>query len=136
MPGETNVCTLLRTMTPRLQAGEFVFCTVPEWEFAQSRLSPVGVFRESEGVTLILPRDQAEHHQIPYAYVARMITLTVHSSLEAVGFLAAITAKFAERHISVNAVSAYYHDHLFVPAERADDAMQALEELSRQETGS
>jgi uncharacterized protein len=57
--------------------------------------------------------------------------LTVHSSLEAVGFLAAITARLAETGISVNAVSAFYHDHLFVPHDRADEALARLQEMMR-----
>jgi hypothetical protein len=52
--------------------------------------------------------------------------LTVHSSLEAVGFLAAITARLAETGISVNVVSAFYHDHLFVPHDRADEALARI----------
>jgi hypothetical protein len=56
-----------------------------------------------------------------------MMTLTVHSSLEAVGFLAAITARLAEAGISVNAISAFCHDHLFVPEDRADEALARLE---------
>jgi hypothetical protein len=59
-----------------------------------------------------------------------MITLTVQSSLEAVGFLAAITTKLATHGISVNAISAYYHDHLFVPADKAEIAMRLLQEFS------
>ena len=59
-----------------------------------------------------------------------MITLEVHSSLEAVGFLAAITARLAAAGIGVNPVSACFHDHLFVPAERAEDAMSILEGLA------
>ena len=52
-----------------------------------------------------------------------MITLNIHSSLEAVGFLAAITARLAAAGMGVNPVAGYFHDHLFVPAERAEDAM-------------
>ena len=59
-----------------------------------------------------------------------MITLTVHSALDAVGFLAAITARLAEAGISVNAVSAFHHDHLFVPVDRADEAMALLQNMS------
>ncbi|HEY9768965.1 MAG TPA: ACT domain-containing protein [Coleofasciculaceae cyanobacterium] len=59
-----------------------------------------------------------------------MITLSVHSSLEAVSFLAAITAKLAEHKIGVNPVSAYHHDHLFVPVSRAQEAMILLKEFS------
>ncbi|RVD48425.1 ACT domain-containing protein, partial [Mesorhizobium sp. M2D.F.Ca.ET.140.01.1.1] len=59
----------------------------------------------------------------------RMITLNIHSSLEAVGFLAAITTRLAAAGMSVNPVSAFYHDHLFVPAERAEEAMAILAKL-------
>ena len=131
MSGETNLRTLLRTMTPELQEGEFVFCCLSERAFEESTVSPLCIFHEREGVTLILAREEAERYQLDYAYRARMITLTVHSSLDAVGFLAVITAKLAEQAISVNAVSAYYHDHLFVPVDRAHDAMLILGKLSQ-----
>ena len=131
MSGKTNLRTLLRTMTPELQEGEFVFCCLSEREFEESAISPLCIFREREGVTLILTREEAERYQLDYAYCARMITLTVHSSLAAVGFLAAITEKLAEQAISVNAISAYYHDHLFVPVERAHDAMLILKNLAQ-----
>jgi len=54
-------------------------------------------------------------------------------TLEAVGFLAAITARLAEAGISVNPVSAFYHDHLFVPHNRADEALARLKEMSTRE---
>ena len=130
MPAETDLPTLLRTMTPELQDGEFVFCTIAPEQLSYLTCEPLCQFREPEGMTLILSRQQAEECHVDYTYVSRMITLTVHSDLEAVGFLAAITAKLAEHDISVNAVSAYYHDHLFVPTDRAHDAMRALLELS------
>ena len=60
-----------------------------------------------------------------------MITLTVHSSLEAVGFLAVITRKLAQHSISVNAVSAYHHDHLFVPVACAEEAMILLADMAK-----
>jgi hypothetical protein len=47
------------------------------------------------------------------------------------GFLAAITARLAETGISVNVVSAFYHDHLFVPHDRADEALARLQEMMR-----
>ena len=59
-----------------------------------------------------------------------LITLTIHSDLNAVGFLAAITKKLAESNISVNAVSAYYHDHLFVPFEKSKQTMKLLQKIS------
>ena len=59
-----------------------------------------------------------------------MITLNVHSALDAVGFLAAVVSLLASAGISVNAVSAYHHDHLFVPVARADEAMRLLRKRS------
>jgi hypothetical protein len=61
-----------------------------------------------------------------------MITLSIHSDLEAVGFLAAITTALAAIDIPVNAVSAYYHDHTFVPYEHHDDALECLRCMMRE----
>ena len=108
-------------MNAVMQDEEFVYCT--HGEIAGE---PVCMIREAEGWTLVLRRGDAERLGLAYTYLCRMITLTVHSSLEAVGLLAEVTARLAGRGISVNAVSGYYHDHLFVPVERADEAMDAL----------
>jgi hypothetical protein len=85
---------------------------------------------ESEGVSLILERSAAVRAGLAYIYPCRLITLTVHSSLDAIGFVAAVTSALATADISVNPVSAYHHDHLLVAADRAADAMAVLERLS------
>jgi len=129
MSGETDLAKLLRSMQPLLLEGDYVFCSVePEYDWAA--LAPIGLFHESEGLTLILRQEQAEAAQIPYTAQFRMITLSVHSSLEAVGFLAAVASRLAAAGISVNPVSAYYHDHLFVPTVRAAEAMQILQDFT------
>jgi uncharacterized protein len=133
MSGETNLSTLLQSMQPTLQPGEYVFCSVDPND-DHSALKPIGLFREVEGLTLILSRAVAEAAALPYGAVFHWITLSVHSSLEAVGFLAAVTQKLAEQGISVNPVSAFYHDHLFVPASRSAEAMQLLQALSAEAT--
>jgi hypothetical protein len=121
MPGERDLETLWKNLRPVLADGEFVFCT-----HSEAVGDPLCIFREREGFTLILRRDEAERLGIPFTFPCRMMTLEVHSSLEAVGLLARITTLLAAEEISVNAVSAYYHDHLFVPVDRADDAMRIL----------
>ena len=131
MSGETDLDTLLREMEPELGEGEYVFCTVPPGDSSQLDVEPLGQFREAEGLTLILRRDEAEGLGLAGDFVSRLITLRVHSSLEAVGLLAAITAKLAGRGIPANTVSAYYHDHIFVPADRAEEALACLRDLSR-----
>jgi hypothetical protein len=123
---ETDLPTLIRAMRPRLQPGTFVFATA---KTVPAGLDPLMTFRETEGATLILPRDQATAAGLAGAFPSRMITLEIQSSLDAVGFLAAITGKLAEAGIAVNPVSGFHHDHLFVPEGRADEAMAILERM-------
>ncbi|QDA62557.1 ACT domain-containing protein [Hymenobacter jejuensis] len=130
MGGEMNLSVLLMSMQPILREEEFVFCTTRNAP-STALQEAICWFREEEGSTLILTRAQADAAQLSYASAFRMITLAVHSSLEAVGFLAAVTGKLAANSISVNTVSAYYHDHLFIPIDRAAEAMEVLWELSR-----
>lgn len=130
MSGETDLAVLLKSMQPVLQQGEYVFCSVVQTGHDLNRytdLNPICLFYEEEGLTLILRRDRADAAGLPYMAVFCMITLSIHSSLEAVGFLAAITGKLADHGISVNPISGYYHDHLFIPASQTDTAMQLLQ---------
>ena len=119
-------------MKPEMQDGIFVFCSIPEDEKIPATLQPVHIFREREGTAFIIRREEAEAAGLPHQFASRMITLTVHSSLEAIGFLAAVTGRLAEAGISVNAVSAFYHDHLFVPAHKADEALRHLQDMNNQ----
>lgn len=132
MPGESNLRTLLRQMKPEMRDGIFVFCTLPDDKNIPAELAPVLVFREREGTALIVRREEAERADLPHQFASRMITLSVHSSLEAVGFLAVITARLADAGISVNAVSAFHHDHLFVPEHRASEALRLLQDLQQE----
>lgn len=119
-------------MKPRLIAGRFVFCTIPKGKDSKLKDKAILVFREKEGTTIILEKKIADGNYLAYNGIWAMITLSVHSDLNAVGFLAAITNKLAAKGISVNAVSAYYHDHLFVPFERAKETINLLDEFSTQ----
>lgn len=129
MSGETDLKKLLATMRPRLHDGTYLFATLPAAGALPADLDVVMTFREAEGLTVILEEGEARRANLAGAFPSRMITLDVHSSLESVGFLGAITARFEASGISVNPVSAFYHDHLFVPVDRADDAMGVLNRL-------
>lgn len=130
MTGETDLEKLLSTMRPQLQPGVFVFVTLRSDENPPAGIEPVMAFREREGLTCIVGEAEAGAAGLAGIFPCRMITLTVHSSLEAVGFMAAITARLARAGIGVNPVSAFHHDHLFVPAERAGEAMAILLEMA------
>ncbi len=86
-------------------------------------------FLEKEGVTVILPKEKADAMDIPYETICAWITLTVHSSLEAVGLTAAVSKTLTEENISCNVVAAFFHDHIFVPVKDAERAMNALQRL-------
>ena len=136
MSGVTDLDALLRSMEPVLAAGRFVYACVPVAELA-SHLArgPIGLFREAEGITLILPAEAAEG--LVASPPMRLITLTVHSSLEAVGLTAAFATALTGAGISANVVAGYHHDHIFVPERDADRALETLRALSRtaHETG-
>ena len=129
MTGETNLQQLLKTMKPKLQPGEYVFCSVASpGNIDQQQI--ICVFKEDEGVTLIVEKSFADKLQLRYSYVAAWITLTVHSSLEATGLTASFATALAAAGISCNVVAAFYHDHIFVNKKDAEQAMQVLTVLS------
>ncbi|MDW6022048.1 ACT domain-containing protein [Mesorhizobium sp. BAC0120] len=129
MAGEFNLEKLLAGMTPRLEEGVYVFASLPAATAVPSGVYPLMTFIEAEGTTLVLEEGEADRAGVKTTFRSRMITLDVHSSLEAVGFLSVITTRLAAARIAVNPVSAFYHDHLFVPAERAEEAVEILEQL-------
>lgn len=131
--GETDLNRLLATMEPTLLEETYIFCSMPDTAlFCCFHLDPLAVFREKEGLSLVLTEAKAQSSGIsnqssPY----KCITLTVHSSLEAVGLTAAVAKELADCGISANVVAAFYHDHIFVPAGRATEAVEALHRLQQ-----
>ena len=130
MSGITDVNELLGSMQPALVDESFVFCTVKGQLADYIALDPIAMFRESEGLTLVLSQTAADKAVFDYESVFRQITLTVHSSLEAVGLTAAVSTALAAKNISANVIAAYYHDHVFVPCAQAEQALLALKALS------
>ena len=129
MPAEKDLTILLKTMKPKLHAGEFVFCTVDD--FATIDINEIiMLFKEEEAYTIILKKQLAEKLKLNYSFVASWITLTVHSSLEGVGFTAAFSKALADEGIGCNVVAAYFHDHIFVDIKDAERAMVVLLNLS------
>ena len=129
MSGETDLDELIRSMEPVLLPDTYAFTTF-SGVLPPSIDAAIMTFMEAEGATAIVPVEWAVSHDVPYEFPCRMITLNIHSALDAVGFLARITTALAKHEMGVNPVSGFYHDHLFVPADRADDAMLVLKELS------
>jgi uncharacterized protein len=132
MTGIENLELLLRTIDPILNSKLYVICCLQGKLSEYAHLDPVASCVESEGLTLILEKQQADSHAFHYEQIYQQITLSVHSSLQAVGLTAAFSKKLTEHNISANVVAGYYHDHIFVQTEVAEQAIVALEELQRQ----
>ncbi|GGW83335.1 ACT domain-containing protein [Alteromonas halophila] len=131
MQGETDLTALLRGLSPVLDNQQYTFVSVADKQALLPVIDDVrGLFVEKEGVTLIVPLAVAAREGWQSAGVFNCITCNVHSSLDAVGMTAAISAALTEAGISANVVAAYYHDHLFVPVQQADAALSALATLS------
>lgn len=129
MTGEVDIDKLLKTMKPTLNVGDYVFSTVKS--LAPFDLKDIILFfKESEGITVVVEKDIADKMRLDYSYVASWITLTVHSSLEAVGFTAAFSKALADENISCNVVAAHFHDHIFVHKKDSEKAITILSRLS------
>jgi uncharacterized protein len=131
MHGETDLQTLIASMKPALHELPYVFCSVDQAIFDSLPFTPLATFREREGISIVATQQQAREQGLAFHTSWACITLEVHSSLSAVGFLAVVTTHLARAGISVNPISAFYHDHLFVPWEKKERALQALVALSR-----
>ncbi|MFJ3448293.1 ACT domain-containing protein [Pseudomonas sichuanensis] len=130
MSGEKSISALLRGMSPILNEGDFVFCTVADASALQGT-DVLGTFREKEGLTAIIERKHADALGLEYSFVAAWITLTIHSALDAVGLTAAFATALGKAGISCNVIAAFYHDHIFVAKDDAAKAMDVLQALSR-----
>lgn len=129
MSGEKDLEILLKSMQPEHVSGDYVFCKVEKFENLDWN-NVVMLFKEKEAITLILKKEIADQLQLDYSVVMSWITLTVHSSLEAVGLTAAFSKALSEQGISCNVVAAYYHDHIFVNQKDLQKAMEILHSFS------
>ena len=130
MSGEKDLERLLKSMKPEHVSGDYVFCKVEKFENLDLN-NVVMLSKEKEAITLILKKEIADQLQLYYSLVMSWITLTVHSSLEAVGLTAAFSKALSEKNISCNVVAAYYHDHIFVNQKDIDEAMKVLSTFSK-----
>ena len=131
MSGIKNLSTLLSKMSPTLRSEVYVYCTFSNAKYGDySEYNPIATYQEDEGLTLVITEKMAQEHDVAYESTLKAITLKVHSSLEAVGLTAAVSAKLSHKNISANVIAGYFHDHIFVQSNRAEEAMEALQELS------
>ena len=122
--GERDLGILLASMAPVVRHQEVVVVA------CDLSLPALAVVEEDEGTTRVVSRAVADEHGLAYDLVLAWITLTVASDLAAVGLTAAVSGALADAGIACNVLAGLHHDHLLVPADRRDDALEALRVLS------
>lgn len=123
---------MIRGMAPVLDPERWHFCLVTDPEIA-ARASPLAMFQEDEGLSLILSEEDAEAFGLSGDLPMARITLTVHSALDGVGLTAAVATALADAGIACNMVAAFHHDHAFVPLDDAPRALAILKALAEAE---
>jgi len=128
MSGVTELSLMLATLDVEVRAGTFVYRTRATRDAA---LDAVAVARidEAEGITYVVEAPDADPDRTTPDFIAAWLTLTVQSSLHAVGLTAAVAQALAARGIACNVLAGFHHDHLLVPADRVDDAIAAVHAL-------
>lgn len=126
MAAETDLARMLATLDVVRRPGRYTFVT-GEWPTLVSVAAATIV--EDEGPTFVVLVEDARAAGAPVEFEAVWLTLTVHSALAAVGLTAAFSRVLAGAGIACNVLAGYHHDHLLVPADRADDAIAALRAL-------
>jgi len=127
---------MISNMTPALQPGQFVFISTQDPALiAQLGSHAISTFREDEGLSMLVPVHSAESAGLAVALPMRCITLNVYSSLEGVGLTAAVATALGAHDIPCNMIAACHHDHVFVPANTCDRALEVLRSLQYQAAG-
>ena len=127
MSGETDLEKILGSLQILRRAGAFTIVTLEVPVVLAEGVD--AVIAEAEGTTVVVSVAEAERRGWPVGFEAAWLTVEVHSSLEAVGLTAALSSVLADRGISCNVLAGYFHDHLLVPFDRADEAVRAIESL-------
>tara|TARA_Y100001970_G_scaffold266394_1_gene355004 strand:+ start:20816 stop:21253 length:438 start_codon:yes stop_codon:yes gene_type:complete len=128
--GKKDLKEIITNLSPKLLSERFVFCSVSEDMFQNYvGAEPMAIIREKEGITLLITEMSAKNNKFKYIGPFMCISLEVHSSLYSIGLIALVSNKLSDSGISTNVVSGYYHDHLFIKVDQAQEALNVLKTI-------
>ena len=111
-----------------LNKGEYVFCSIIDINKISIN-NIICSFKESEGYSIIISKEEAIKNNLPFYFVSAWITLEIDSTLDSVGITSAFSKKLTKAGISCNVIAAYHHDHVFVPYLDKHKAMKILSDM-------
>lgn len=125
-PGTLDLEKLLDQLDVILAEEPYCYVSIDEGTPIPSPNDCLAVIREGEGLCAIIPIECAETMRLEPIFQSALLSLTVHSSLEAVGLTAWFSARLGDAGISCNVIAGLHHDHILVPWDRRFDAVVAL----------
>jgi hypothetical protein len=120
-----DLAEIFAALTVSRRDGVFVMCTVDDLPDADLE----AVLFEDEGITIVLPLAQAEELRLTWGFEAAWLTIDVLTALDGVGLTAAVSHALADAGIACNVLAGFHHDHILVPVDAADRAMDAITAL-------
>ena len=109
--------------------GIYVYCSLPPGTDLAG-VAIVASIVEPEGISVVLSEPEAVARGWNVLFRAAWIQFGLVSALDAVGLTAAVSRELAAAGIGCNMVAGAYHDHVFVPIERAAEALDLLNKLT------
>ena len=111
-----------------LNKGEYVFCSIIDiHKISMSNI--ICSFKESEGYSIIISKEEAIKNNLPFYFVSAWITLEIDSTLDSVGLTSSFSRELTNAGISCNVIAAYHHDHIFVPYKKRLKAVKILSDM-------
>ena len=114
---------LISSMNPVLNDGVYYFATLTK------NIPPTDIIAsiyEQEGLSVVVSEQTAKQHNLATQFKSAWITLNVHSDLSAIGLTATFAKALSDVGISCNVVADNHHDHIFVPFDKKELAIQTL----------
>jgi hypothetical protein len=136
MAGETNLASMLESLTVTVRPDQYVVVTFGPGESIPALGNGVAaVIDEHEGPTVVATVKRAAYDGWAHDFVAAWLTLDVHSALEAVGLTAAFSRQLGRAGIPCNVIAGFHHDHILVPHDKSDAAVAVIEALAATPVG-
>ena len=116
---------ILASLTVSRRDGVFAVCTLDEVPDADVE----AVVVEDEGLTVVLPLEEAQRLRLSWGFEAAWLTIDVRTALDGVGLTAAFSTALAAADLPCNVLAGFHHDHVLVPVDRVGEALEVLADL-------